>query len=304
MTTDRDDLDDGRDGRDGRGGYDGGDRGETHDQDRRLEERLQSALVLIADDVPAPRPPDLTRLAAVRRRRRSTAAAVLAAAIAIPVGWTALRPTGPQVAGRVEVAGVLTVTCTPGRTEVDAGRVEVSADGVHLRVLNRTGGPTVVSFGPADPADGFVVQVSTGGVSVTGSQADLVAPVPPPRLRVSCDGPDGGQPTAAAIVRLDDPHELYRRVDVEGVLGCTFSGSPLGPGSTGTTLREAAERAAGGVTGGVRLLPGPGYSAAPDLAAYLGKGDRNRVLILVAKDADGRFVAYVEYVCAPGSWRR
>jgi hypothetical protein len=291
--------------------------------DLRLEGRVRTALAVLADDGPAPRPPDLPRFAAVRRRRRTgLATAVLAVAVAAPVGWSAsgwsapgrsapgrtpparsAGPDGVQVAGPVTVAGVVTVTCSPGRTEVDVDHVQVSADGVHLRVLNRTGGPTVVSSRPAQGIDGPLAGVGTGNTAVTGSQEDLVVPVPAPGLQVSCDGPGGERPTDPAVVRLDDPHRLYRRVDVERVLGCTLTGIADGVGSTGATVREAAERAAAGVTGEVRLLPGPGYPEATDSAVYLGRGDRNRVVITVAKDADGRYVAYAEYFCTPGSWK-
>lgn len=275
--------------------------------DPALERRLRGALAVLADDVPPPRPPDLPRFAAVRRRRRTgAAAAVLVAAVALPLGWSAsgpLRSRAPVAStGPVEVAGVLTVTCRPGRTEVDADHVEVSADGVHLRVLNQSGDPTTWLDHSVPESEPYGYDRGNSA-PLAGAVTELVAQVAPPVMEVSCAGGNGGRRTPAVRVRLDDPYRLYRRVDVDRVLGCAVNGIADGPGHPGNSLRQAAERAGASVTGGVRLVEGPGYRRARDSAVYLGVGDKNRVVIVVNRDADGRYLGYPENFCAPGSWR-
>lgn len=160
----------------------------------------------IVDAVLAGQPAQRTAFGSQGRPRRRWAVPLAAAAavLALVAAAGAWRSFGPQpqvptpaVSAAEALPTLLTITCGPGGTTVDAGAVAASSDGVHVRIVNDTGAPAQLRVG-GDAADAATLEPSPVGTS------DAVLRRAPGSWELSCAS---GRP---AHVTLADPHSYYR----------------------------------------------------------------------------------------------
>jgi hypothetical protein len=273
---------------------------ETGD-DRVIGSRLRAGL----EEVPAPPPPALGRVVrrarVLRARRYAVAAAAVAvvAGLALPLG-SLFRLGAPTSMGPVPGAGaeeplvappapVLEVVCDGATTTVATPTVRARADGVHLRVDNRSGGPLTVSV-RAEGRALFGARVAAG-VSEPRPDGGAGWSVPPGVASVGCFPPGTGEEGAGyATFQVVDPQGLW----VPWELECR-------EGSVTAAIDRADPRGEPG---------DPVDVAWPYLAPYLGslgQGDRleragypDQVPVVVRVARDGRTVATAELTPGEG----
>lgn len=207
--------------------------------------------------------------------------------------------SGPSAAGRDDSAptpDTLRVTCTPGTgIEVATDRVRTSVDGVHLRVVDRSG------------HDGTSLTVDTdagaSGERVTDHGPWVVA-VAPGTMRLSCSPSPFDDRDRGATVRVVDPDRHWTIPTTAEDLGCTPDGEPYprlpSPGRTEVEALDAAVAAnypTGTRTYEVRHRTG-GYDTGSSYGFVLVRNGSPAATGQVVPTADEGWEAQIDGVCA------
>jgi hypothetical protein len=181
------------------------------------DHELRSRLERLASSAGDPPEHGLEQVAARRHRRqhRRRGAVATAAVLAVLLGLLAIRPLGegpdnvtaseavPPAPARAEIPNVLDVRCKPAGIEVPVASVRPQRDGMHMHVVNATGGPTKVEVRST--------HWSSGPLAVPVGFRDVRQPVPPGVLTIGCDI-DGRRDQRR--VDLVDVARFYRPVEL------------------------------------------------------------------------------------------
>ncbi len=181
------------------------------------DHELRSRLERLASSAGDPPEHGLDRVAARRHRRqhRRRGAVATAAVLAVLIGVLAVRPFGeepdnvtaseavPTEPSRAEIPTTLGVRCTRAGIQVPVASVRPQRDGMHMHVVNATGGPTKVEVESS--------QWRSGPIAVPVGFKDVRQPVPPGVLTIGCDI-DGRRDQRR--VDLVDAAHFYRPVEL------------------------------------------------------------------------------------------
>ena len=181
------------------------------------DHELRSRLERLASSAGDPPEHGLDRVAARRHRRqhRRRGAVATAAVLAVLIGVLAVRPLGeepdnvtaseavPTEPSRAEIPTVLGVRCTRTGIQVPVASVRPQRDGMHMHVVNATGGPTKVEVESS--------QWRSGPIAVPVGFRDVRQPVPPGVLTIGCD--IDGRRDQRRVDLVDTAH-FYRPVEL------------------------------------------------------------------------------------------
>lgn len=199
------------------------------------DHELRSRLERLASSAGDPPEHGLERVAARRHRRqhRRRGAVATAAVLAVLLGLLAVRPFGeepedvtaegvPPDPARAQLPDVLEVRCKPGGIEVPVASVRPRRDGMHMHVVNTTGGPTKVEVRSS--------RWSSGPLAIPVGYRDVRQPVPPGVLTIGCIVDDRLDQRRVDLV---DTAHLYHQAE----LACdesdqkTLADLPVEPGA-------------------------------------------------------------------------
>ncbi len=218
------------------------------------------------------------------------ALALLTLAVTACSGPSAARP-----ADSVPAPGTLRVTCTPGTgIEVAAEQVRTSVDGVHLRVVDRSGHD--------DTSLTLATDKGASGERVTDHGPWVVA-VAPGAMRLSCSPSPFDDGDHGATVRVVDPDRHWTTPTTAQDLGCTPDGEPYprrpSPGRTEVEALDAAVAAiypTGTRTYEIRHLTG-GYDTGSSYGFVLVRNGSPAATGHVVPTADEGWEAQIDGVC-------
>ena len=181
------------------------------------DHELRSRLERLASSAGDPPEHGLDRVAARRHRRqhRRRGAVATAAVLAVLIGVLAIRPLGeepdnvtaseavPTEPSLAEIPTVLDVRCTRAGIQVPVASVRPQRDGMHMHVVNATGGPTDVQV--------LATQWDSGPIRIPVGFRDVRQPVPPGVLTIGCE--HDGRLDQRRVDLVDTAH-FYRPVDL------------------------------------------------------------------------------------------
>jgi hypothetical protein len=181
------------------------------------DHELRSRLERLASSAGDPPEHGLEQVAARRHRRqhRRRGAVATAAVLAVLIGVLAVRPFGeepddvtaseavPPTPSRAEIPNVLDIRCRRSGIEVPVASVRPQRDGMHMHVVNATGGPTTVEVRST--------QWSSGPIAVPVGFRDVRQPVPPGVLTIGCRIGDRADQRRVDLV---DVAHFYRPVEL------------------------------------------------------------------------------------------
>jgi hypothetical protein len=181
---------------------------------------LRSRLERIASSAGDPPEHGLERITARRHRRlrRRRGAVATAAVLAVAAVVTSLigrglahdratvtaSETDDAAAAAVEVPRSVEVRCEPTGIVVPVASVRPQRDGLHMLVVNNLPGPTRVGV--------TSTEWSSGPIPVPSGVTEVVQPVPPGALTVSCEF---GGDRERRRVDLVDPSGLYQEPELD-----------------------------------------------------------------------------------------
>jgi hypothetical protein len=188
---------------------------------------------------------------------------------------------------------VVGVACDANATITTTSTAVVDRDGLHLKVIDRSGAKGVYLNFAAGATDG-----PGGGEPVRVGTTERVLPVPPGDVYLDCSFNLGAETTASVKVRAIDPNGYYRPVTL-AELGC----SPSAPVDwlAGPERGKTGEAALGALVVASRQR----LHARLTPIGYVGSGVRTYILerdgipwatAAVSSDA-GEYVAYLDNFC-------